>query len=335
MLHIKEENMKFISYETREDERKDFEELSRELNVEVILVEETLNKNTIELAKGCQGITILGHSKIDSFILDKLKELNIKYIATRTVGYNHIDVNYAKNNGIRISNSDYAPNGVSDYTIMLMLMCIRHYKQAMFRGNVNDYSLIGLKGREMKDLTVGVIGTGRIGANVIEGLQGFGCRVFAYDKYTNENLKGKVSYVDLDTIYKECDIITLHTPLLESTYHLINSKSLSKMKDGVILINCARGELMKLPDLIEGIETKKIGALGLDVVENEEGIYHLDRRTDIISNRDMAYLRQFPNVIMTQHMAFYTDAAVNSMVKCALNSLVSFIKSGISDYEVN
>lgn len=327
--------MKIISYETREDERKDFEELSKKLNIEIVLVEETLNENNVDLVKGCEGVTILGHSQVNSTILDKLKEFNITYLATRTIGYNHIDIDYAKKIGIRVSNSYYAPNGVADYTIMLILMCIRHYKQAMFRANVNDYSLIGLKGKEMKDLTIGVIGTGKIGATVIDSLQGFGCRVLAYDKFTNDSLKEKATYVDLDTLYKECDVITLHTPLLESTYHIINSESISKMKEGVVLINCARGELMHLPDLIEGIETKKIGALGLDVVEKEEGIYHLDRRTDIISNRDMAYLRQFPNVIMTQHMAFYTDAAVTSMVECSLDSLVSFIKNGVSDYEIN
>lgn len=327
--------MKFISYETREDERKDFEELSKKLNVEIVLVKETLNENTVCLAEGCDGVTTLGQSQINKSILDKLRKINIKYIATRTIGYNHIDVKYAKSKGIKVSNAYYAPNGVAEYTVMLMLMCIRNYKQAMFRGNVNDYSLIGLRGREMKDLTVGVIGTGKIGAAVIECLQGFKCRILAYDKFVNESIKEKVSYVDLDTIYKESDIITLHTPLNEDTYHIINSENIKKMKDDVVLINCARGQLMHLPDLIDGIEKRKIGALGLDVVENEEGIYHLDRRTDIISNRDMAYLRQFPNVIMTQHMAFYTDAAVNSMVRCSINSLVCFAKNGISDCEVN
>lgn len=249
--------MKIISYETREDERKDFEELSKKLNIEIILVEEMLNENTLDLARGCLGITILGHSQINSSILDKLKEFNIKYIATRTVGYNHIDIDYAKSKEIRVSNSYYAPNGVSDYTIMLILMCIRHYKQAMFRGNVNDYSLLGLKGREMKDLTIGVIGTGKIGATVIDSLQGFKCRVLACDKFINDKVKEKATYVDLDTLYKECDVITLHTPLIESTYHIINRESVNKMKDGVVLINCARGELMNIPDLIKGIETKK------------------------------------------------------------------------------
>ncbi|GFZ29857.1 lactate dehydrogenase [Clostridium zeae] len=326
--------MKLISYDTRDDERNDFEAISKKLNVEITLVEEKLNEKTVELAKGFDGVTILGHSHVTPAVLDKLDELNIKYLATRTVGYNNIDVEYAKSKSIRVSNAYYAPSGVADYTIMLILMCIRHYKQAMFRGNVNDYSLVGLQGKEMKDLTIGVIGTGKIGATVIDGLKGFGSRILAYDKFENNKVKEKATYVDLDTLYKECDVITLHTPLLESTYHMINDESIKKMKDNVVLINCARGELMNIPALINGIETRKIGALGLDVFENEEGIYHIDRRTDIISNRDMAYLRQFPNVIMTQHMAFYTDAAVRSMVNSAITSLVSFINTGESDYEI-
>ncbi|WP_160680118.1 D-isomer specific 2-hydroxyacid dehydrogenase family protein [Clostridium sp. C8-1-8] len=326
--------MKFIAYDTRDDERNAFEELSKKLNIEIKLILEGLNINNIDLAKDFDGVTILGHSKVDSVILDKLKEFKINYLSTRTVGYNHIDIDYAKTLGIKVSNSYYAPNGVADYTVMLILMCIRHYKQAMFRGNVNDYSLKGLQGKEMKDLTIGVIGTGKIGATVIDNLKGFGSKILAYDKYENEKVKQKATYVDLDTLYKESDVITLHTPLLDSTYHMINTEALAKMKDNVVLINCARGELMHIPDLITGVETRKIGALGLDVFENEEGIYHLDRRTDIISNRDMAYLRQFPNVIMTQHMAFYTDAAVTSMVCSSVNSLVDFIEKGESVHEI-
>lgn len=325
--------MKFIAYEVREDERADFEKISKKLNVEIVLEEKALTEDNVLLAKGCDGVTILG-TAVNANILDKLSKLNIKYLATRTIGYNHIDIDYAKNKGIRVSNSGYAPNGVADYTVMLILMCIRNYKQAMFRGNVNDYSLEGLQGKEMRNLTIGIIGTGKIGKTVIDNLHGFGCKILAYDKFINDDVKNKAEYVDLDTLYKESDVITLHTPLFESTYHMINNEAINKMKNGVVLINCARGGLMHIPDLITGIETRKIGALGLDVVENEEGIYHLDRRTDIISNRDMAYLRQFPNVVMTQLMAFYTDAAVTSMVEGAVNSLASFVSRGASDYEI-
>lgn len=326
--------MVIAAYEVRGDEKDDFTYWEEKLGLTIRYYEESLSMENLSTAEGCDGVTILGHSYMTPEMLDALKEMGISSVATRTIGYNHIDVAYAKKIGIHVSNSHYAPNGVAEYTIMLILMSLRHYKQALFRGNVNDYSLKGLQGKELRNLTVGIIGTGKIGFQVIEDLQGFGCKILAYDTFKRADIEGKAEYVDLDTLYRSCDVISLHTPLLDSTYHMINKESLEKMKDGVVLINCARGELMQMSDIIEGIETEKIGAVGLDVFEKEDGIYHEDRRTDIISNRDMAYLRQFPNVTMTQHMAFYTDAAVSSMVEGALVSLDSFHNTGKSDYEL-
>lgn len=325
--------MKITAYEIRQDEKPVFMKLAKELDLEITYLEEALSEQTVHLAAGSEGVIILG-ADVNAHVLQQLKALNINYIATRTVGYDHIDLVTAKELNIRISNASYGPDGVADFTIMLILMSLRKYKQAMFRANVNDYSLKGLQGKEMKDLTIGIIGTGRIGAKVIENLSGFGCRILAYDTFQNPRLHESSTYVTLEELYQQADVISLHIPLFESTAQLINKDSLNKMKDGVILINCSRGELMNIPDLIEAIEHEKIGALGLDVFENESGIYHVDRRTEIIKNRDMAYIRQFPNVIMTQHMAFYTDAAVQDMVSCGLNSLVSFVKTGKAENEV-
>lgn len=325
--------MKITAYETRKDERQAFMQLAEEQHIEITYLEEALTEQNVYLAAGSDGVTILG-SEINANILQKLKELDINYIATRTVGYNNIDLDAAKALDIKVSNANYGPEGVADYTIMLILMSLRKYKQAMFRANVNDYSLNGLQGKEMKDLTIGILGTGRIGAKVIESLSGFGCRIIAYDTFQNKHLINKAEYVSLDELYQQGDVISLHIPLFESTVQIVNKESLDKMKNGVVLINCSRGELMNIPDLIDAIEHEKIGALALDVFENEAGIYHFDRRTEIIKNREMAYLRQFPNVIMTQHMAFYTDAAVESMVSCGVNNLVSFIKTGSSLNEI-
>lgn len=138
----------------------------------------------------------------------------------------------------------------------------------------------------------------------------------------------------METLYKESDVISLHVPLTDESYHMINKETIDKMKDGVILINAARGELMDIQALIKGIEDQKIGALGLDVIENENGIYHMDRKSDIIQNRDMAYLRQFPNVVLTQHMAFYTDSATESMGRCGVEGLVEFKKKGTYRCEI-
>lgn len=315
--------MKIYAFEVRNDEREHFENLMKNYDVEIIMDSGILTLEKIQTLEAGSGVSILGLMNYGPTELDALKERGVFYMSTRTIGYNHIDVEYAKKIGIHVCNSNYAPNGVADYTVMMILLCLRHYKQALWRINVNDYSLGGLIGKEMKDLTIGIMGTGRIGATVIQNLSGFGCRILAYDVYENEAVKEYATYVGLDELYAECDIISLHMPLLPSTHHIINHESINKMKDGVVLINCARGSLMDVKSLIDNIETGKIGALGLDCIEFEENIVHKDLRTDILSNRDMAYIRQFKNVVYTQHMAFYTDAAVKSMVECGILGIMN------------
>ena len=195
-------------------------------------------------------------------------------------------------------------------------------KRIMQREELNDFSLPGLQGRELPNFTVGVLGTGRIGRAVIRNLSGFGCRIYAYDRYEDDSVKQYAMYADLETIYRECDLITLHMPLLDDNFHMIDSSALSKMKDGVVIINTARGGLIDTKALIKGIESGKISAAGLDVIEDEFGMYYHDRKSDVLSKRDLYILRGFPNVIVTPHMAFYTDQAVSDMVK---NSILSCI----------
>ena len=320
--------MKICAYEVREDEKKDFARMAEKLQVEIELHDEVPGPDTAALAEGCEGVTMLGMGKINKELLDMWKSMGVQCISTRTIGYNHIDTEYAKEIGMQVCNAAYPPSGVAEFTLMLMLMCLRNYKQSLWRGQVNDFALQGLQGKEIGSMTVGVIGTGKIGAQVIKYLTGFGCRILAYDMYPNAALKDVVEYVELDELFAKADMITLHTPLLDSTYHLVNAETIAKMKDGVVLINCARGELMDTTALIEGIESGKIGALGLDVVEGERGIAHEDHRIDILSNQQMAYLRQFRNVTMTPHMAFYTDVAVSHMVECGVAGLVEMLQNG-------
>lgn len=314
--------MKICVYNLRDDEKKYFRFWEKELSVELVVSEEDPSDDNLEIVSGCEGVSVLGQTYIGSDLMDNWKSLGVKYLSTRTIGYDHIDIEYARKIGLRVCNVRYSPNGVADFTIMLMLMCLRNYKQALWRGQVNDFSLFGLQGREMKSMTVGVMGTGNIGRIVIQNLEGFSCRILAYDVHQNDWAKTHATYVSLDQLFAESDIITLHLPLLDSTRHIINESSICKMKDGVVIINCARGELADLNALIKGIESTKIGALGLDVIEGEEGIAHVDHRVDIISNQKMAYLRQFRNVVMTQHMAFYTEEAVNDMVKYGLSGIL-------------
>ncbi|PJM76185.1 D-isomer specific 2-hydroxyacid dehydrogenase family protein [Bifidobacterium simiarum] len=320
--------MRIAAFEVRDDEREAFATEAERLGVKVTLHAEPLDTGNAALVDGCDGVSTLGLSRLDAGMLETLAGRGVKVVATRTIGYNHIDLDAAKRLGLAVLNADYAPNGVAEYTVMFMLMVLRNYKPALWRGQVYDFSLEGLRGRELRNLTVGVMGTGRIGATVIRCLSGFGCEILAYDPHPNEKVAELAEYVGLDELYRRSDIITLHMPLLPSTEHIINRDTIARMKDGVVLINCARGGLMDLEALIDNIESEKIGGLGLDTVETEEDLIHRDRRTDILTNRGVAYLRQFPNVVMTQHMAFYTDAAVHSMVNCSVEGIRSVLETG-------
>lgn len=327
--------MRIIAYSVRPDEHYGFRHFSEELGCEVTYVKERLSMDNVELAKGYEYVTILGNCTASREVLKELASYGVKYLASRSAGYNNIDTEAAKEYGIRFSNARYSPNCVADFTVMLMLMSIRRVKNALQRSACQDFTLRGIQGREMHNLTVGVIGTGRIGQTVINNLSGFGCKILAYDVYPNKALENKVEYVSLDEMYSRADMITLHSPLLESTHHLINEEAISKMKDNMIIINTARGELIDLDALIKGLRSGKIAGAGLDVIEGEVGIFHEDRRHDTVDHEGIALLKQMPNVVLTHHFAFYTDQAVNDMVECGLRSLYAFHQEEENPYEIS
>lgn len=319
--------MKIKVFELREDERSAYDRVVAELpaTCDVSWSADTLTPATLDTLDGAEGIVIVNKSPLDANLLAELQVRGVRYIATRSIGYNHIDVDAAKRLGMHVCNTTYPPYGVAEFAVMLMLMALRKYKPAMWRQQVNDYSLTGLQGRELRTLTVGVMGTGRIGRAVIDYLGGFGCKILAYDPYPNKDLeqRGDVTYVGLDELYAQSDLITVHVPLMDATRGIIDASAIAKMRDGVVLVNVSRGELMDVEALVEGIESEKIGALAMDVFAEEDGIYHVNRTHDILANRNMAYLRQFPNVILTQHIAFYTDIDVNSMVEQGIRGVVA------------
>lgn len=320
--------MKLFAYEVRPDEASAFDRIEAALGIEIGRSQLPLSENTLPLCRGCQGISILGHSMLDHSLLRQAKQAGITAISTRTVGANHIDLASARELGISVCNTNYGAEGVADYTVMLLLLLLRNYKPALWRMQVNDYSLSGLQGRQVGSLTVGIIGTGRIGLQVMKHLSGFGCKFLCYDPYPNDTAADLGRYVSLDEIWEKCDAITFHTPLTKDSYHMVNRDTIAKMKDGIILINTARGELMDVEALIEGIENQKIGRLGMDVFDAEEGIYHENLRDSIIKNRSMAYLRQFPNVVMTPHIAFYTEEAVENMVEGGIRGIYQLLTTG-------
>lgn len=312
--------MKIAAFEVRPDEHEEFARQALTDDVEIELHAGPLDDGGLEALEGTDAVLVLGHQRYDEALLSAMRERGVRCLVTRTIGTNHIDLEAARRVGIAVSNVSYAPDSVADFTVMLLLVALRKYKPAVYRQNVNDYSLAGLQGRTLSSLTVGVFGTGRIGRAVLERLSGFGCKLLAYDAFGARDLPGGVSFVGLDELLSQSDVLSFHVPLTDETFGMVDARMLARMRDGVVLVNTARGELMDVPSLIVGIEGGKIGALAMDVFTNEVDIYHHSLVNEIIANRDMAYLRQFPNTVLTQHMAFYTEQSVCEMVSQAVEA---------------
>lgn len=325
--------MKVLSFETKKYELADFERAAQ-YGLKVTLNEEPLTAENVAATSGYEGVTTLGFSNLDASVIKRLSENGVKYLATRTVGFNHIDLEAAKKYGVRVSNAHYDPYNVADFTVMLILMLLRKAKISVCRALVNDFSLDGMCGKEMRNLTVGIIGAGKIGRAVMSNLTGFGCRVLAFDPFVNEKTVNGAIMTDLDTLYRESDVISLHIPLTENSRHFIDRGAIAKMKDGVLIINTARGGLIDTNALIDALESGKVGGAGLDTVETEEGIAHVDLRARVVSRRDLFYLKQFPNVIFTSHYAFFTEEATSAMVLCALKSFALWQSGTENPYEI-
>ncbi|MDD3430355.1 MAG: D-isomer specific 2-hydroxyacid dehydrogenase family protein [Oscillospiraceae bacterium] len=310
---------KVAAFSYRQDEIAYFEKFCKDYDIDLVSNKCPLTLETAHLAQGCKAVSIIT-TATDAVLLQKLADIGVEYISTRTIGYDHIDIESAKKLHLHIGHVNYSPYSVADYTVMLLLMTMRKIGHIIERAKGQDFSLKNIQSPELHNLTVGVIGTGRIGSTVIQELSGFGCPILAYDTAPNATAAKYASYVALDELFAKADIITLHAPALDSTYHMINAQSINKMKDGVMIINTARGSLINSADLIDAIESGKVGAAGLDVVENETDLFYFDHKYKPLSNREMAVLKSFPNVTVLPHTAFYTNQAVSDMVENSLKS---------------
>lgn len=315
--------MKIAVYNYRDfDEAQYFEKYSKEYNLELIKIREPQSVDNAHLAKGCDGVSIITQPTPKE-IISAWNDVGVKHISTRTIGYDHIDLEAAKEFGMAVSNVTYSTGSVADYTVMLILMCLRRMKSIIKRAEGMDYSLPRNIGREMADMTIGVVGTGRIGTHVLKNLSGFGCKLLCFDPYENPTAKEIAEYTSYEDMIKRCDILTFHTPATESSFHMVNKNTIAQMKDGVIIINTARGSIIDTPAFIDALEAGKIGAAGLDVIENELGIFYGDYKYSIVKNREMAILKDFPNVLMLPHMAFYTENAISDMVQHSLEHIIN------------
>lgn len=317
--------MKLFVYAMREfDELGFFTTLCEERGIKLGWSPKYCTPETVDLAAGYDAISVTP-STVGRDLLTRLHELGVRVMATRSIGVDHIDLAAARELGIGVSHTAYEPDSVADYAIMLAMMCLRRIPQIVDRGRLQDYTLRGKIGRNISHMTVGVVGTGRIGGTAIDHLAGFGCELLAYDPYPRDTVAQKATYVSLDELVAKSDVITLHAPSTADNHHMLDARRFGLMKDGVVIVNTGRGALIDTDALIDALEAGKVGGAALDVLEHEDGLYYNDRVGDCIANRQMAVLRSFPNVILTPHTAFYTDVDVRQMAETVVEGAYALL----------
>ncbi|MFC5005066.1 D-isomer specific 2-hydroxyacid dehydrogenase family protein [Dactylosporangium cerinum] len=302
------------------DEAALFRELAPHFGVVPTITAAPVSEADAGLALGNRCVSVGHQTRVTDATLLALRRIGVAYVSTRSVGYDHIDVRSAQRLGMVVGNVAYSPDSVADYTLMLMLMAVRAAKSVLRRVDVHDYRLPPARGRELRDLTVGVVGTGRIGAAVIDRLRGFGGKILA----TDSRPKAGTDHVPLDALLRQSDIVTLHTPLNADTRHLLDRRRIGLMKRGAYVINTGRGSLLDTGALVLALERGRLGGAALDVLEGEEGIFYADRRNRTVPNEQLLRLQELPNVIVSPHTAYYTDHALSDTVQHSIVNCLEF-----------
>ncbi len=315
--------MKVLFYAAKVYDQKSFDPVLENFpGIEIDYIEHELEPMTAALAKGYDAVCAFVSADVGAKTLEVFKECGVKVVLMRCAGYNNVDTEKAKELGIIVKRvPGYSPEAVAELAMGLALAVNRRLYKAYNKVRENDYTLRGLRGVNFYQKTAGIVGTGKIGAAMARICHGFGMKVIAYDVYENPSLKEFVEYVSLDELLSRSDLISLHCPLLDSTYHMINLESIKKMKDGVILVNTSRGALVDTKELIEGIRLNKFLGVGLDVYEEETGNVYQDRSDDIMEHSVTARLLAFPNVMITSHQGFYTMEALAAIAETTLQNL--------------
>ena len=327
--------MKILFYDTKSYDKDSFEQQRRNFSdIQIDYLKADLAPDTAPLARGYDAVCAFVNSNIGTETVQTLHGCGVRGILMRCAGFNNVDMETAQQCGIKVLRvPGYSPEAVAEYAMGLALVACRRMHKAYVRVRENDFSLNGLMGYNFYQKTAGIIGTGRIGAAMARICQGFGMRVAGYDTYQNPDLDF-VEYLPLDQLLEQSDLISLHCPLTEETYHMINSRTIRKMKDGVVLVNTSRGGLVKTEDLIAGIRARKFFAVGLDVYEEETKNVYEDRSDEILEHSTTARLLSFPNVMITSHQGFFTQEALEAISKTTLDNAVAFEKGETTGNEV-
>ncbi len=329
--------MKVAFFSTRKYDRKYFDQAYRSKDHELIYFEGRLREETAALASDCDCVCAFVNDILDRPTLTLLSQGKTRLIAMRCAGYNNVDVKAADELGITVVRVPaYSPHAVSEHVIAILMALYRTTHRSHNRVREGNFSLEGMVGHEVFGKTVGIIGTGKIGALVAQLFLGFGCKVFAFDTREDEALVDKgIQYTELDDLWKACDIISLHCPLLPATKHLINEVTLSKMKPGVTLINTSRGGLIDTAAAYRALKSGQLGFFGIDVYEEEDNLFFEDLSTEIIQDDLFMRLTTFPNVFITGHQAFFTDTALSNIADTTLSNIAEFESTGSSANQVD
>lgn len=320
--------MKTAVFSTKPYDREFLDHANETFKQELTFFESRLNPQTIKLAEGFESICVFVNDQLDASVLIGLKKAGVQHIALRCAGFNNVDLVSAEELGFTVTRVPaYSPYAVAEHAVALMLALNRKIYWAHSRVRDGNYSLDGLLGFDLHGKTVGIVGTGKIGQRLAEALHGFGCKLLGVDRYENDRCKEiGMEYVDFEDMLSRSDIVSLHCPLMPETHHLIDNEAVARMKRGVMLINTSRGGLIDTKAVIEGLKSGKIGYMGLDVYEEEEGLFFEDKTFEMRLDDAFARLTTFPNVLITGHQAYFTREALTRIAETTLANLAEFGK---------
>ncbi len=316
--------MKIAFFNTKNYDKYFFDRYNSAHNITYF--EAPLNEDTVKLSEGFEAICIFVNDHATEKVIQTLSSFGIRLIVLRCAGFNNVDISAAKKMGITVVRVPaYSPHAVAEHAVALIMTLNRKTHKAYNRVREGNFTLDRLMGFDLYQKTIGVIGTGKIGEAFAKIMLGFGTKVLAFDIFPNEELqKLGVQYLSIEDILAQSDILSLHCPLNEQTKHLINEQSIAKMKNGMMLINTSRGGLIDTKAVIEGLKTKKIAYLGLDVYEQEENIFFKDHSEEVMQDEILARLMSFPNVLISSHQGFFTEEALTQIALISLTNISAF-----------
>jgi D-lactate dehydrogenase len=322
--------LKTVIFNTKPYDRSFLEKANESIEHQLVFLEPRLTRETATLAEDYPAVCIFVNDQVDDVVIKHLVENGTQLLALRCTGFNNVDLKAAKQYNLTVVRVPaYSPHAVAEHTVALLLTLNRKINRAVARVREGNFSLDGLLGLELHGKTVGVIGTGKIGTEVVKIMTGFGCRLIAYDARVNPECETLgVDYVGLEALFTDADIITLHCPLVPQTHHIVNDATIAKMKAGAVLINTSRGGLIDTEAVIRGLKSGKVGHLALDVYEEEADLFFEDLSNYVIQDDTFARLLTFPNVVITGHQAYFTENALQQIAQTTLTNIAEFEQTG-------